>query len=123
MNSEIKTANTDTIFIIDGTFLFKKDLYKLFDFKSFVETDFEIVRKRGAKREEPVFGSFTKAEGIFLKRYHVVSKLYLEQHTPQLNAYIIINLLLNFGSRYHPSDSLFCSFCVSSNFLSLSLNR
>ncbi|MDW0118187.1 hypothetical protein QTL97_14740 [Sporosarcina thermotolerans] len=91
VNPEIKTANIDMIFIIDGTFLFKKDLYNLFDVKIFVETDFELARKRGAKREEQAFGSFTKAEEMFLNRYHVASKLYLEQHTPQLDADIVIN--------------------------------
>lgn len=88
---ELKMANMDTIFIIDGTFLFKKDLCNLYDFKIFVETDFELARKRGAKREEQTFGSYKKAEEMFLSRYHVASKLYLEQHTPQRNADLVIN--------------------------------
>ncbi|MCP1145935.1 hypothetical protein MKZ01_13965 [Lysinibacillus endophyticus] len=79
---DIKIANKDSIFIVDGTFLFKKDLYNLFDFRIFVETDFDIARKRGAKREQHTFGSYEKAEEMFLKRYHVASKLYLEQHLP-----------------------------------------
>lgn len=91
VNPEIQTANIDTIFVIDGTFLFKTDLIDLLDFKIFVETDFELARKRGAKREEVALGSYKKAEEMFLKRYHVASKLYLEQHTPKLNADIVIN--------------------------------
>ncbi|ALC87423.1 uridine kinase [Bacillus sp. FJAT-22090] len=91
VNPELKIASMDTIFIIDGTFLFKKDLCKLYDFKIFVETDFELARKRGAKREELAFGSYEKAEEMFLNRYHVASKLYLDQHSPQLNADVVIN--------------------------------
>ncbi|MDI2588627.1 hypothetical protein OR571_16315 [Psychrobacillus sp. NEAU-3TGS] len=91
VNPELKIENIDTIFIIDGTFLFKKDLCDLFDFKIFVETDFELARKRGAKREELAFGSFEKAEEMFLKRYHVASKLYLAQHSPHLIADVVIN--------------------------------
>jgi uridine kinase len=91
VSPEVKIANKDTIFIIDGTFLFKEDLRDLFDFKIFVNTDFEFARKRGAKREEQAFGSYEKAEEIFLKRYHAASKLYLEQHLPQLNADVVIN--------------------------------
>lgn len=91
MNPEIKIANKDSIFIIDGTFLFKKDLSDLYDFEIFVKTDFALARKRGAKREERAFGSYEKAEVMFLKRYHAASKLYVEQHSPQLNADVVIN--------------------------------
>jgi len=91
VNPEVKTAQKDTIFVIDGTFLFKEDLRDLFDFKIFVHTDFELARKRGAKREELAFGSYEKAEEVFLKRYHAASKLYLEQHAPKFHADIVIN--------------------------------
>lgn len=91
VNLAVKMANKDTIFIIDGTFLFKKDLRNLYDFKIFVNVDFELARKRGAKREEQAFGSYKKAEEMFLNRYHAASKLYLEQHSPQLHADVVIN--------------------------------
>jgi len=91
ISSESKVANRDSIFIIDGTFLFKKDLSNLFDYKILVNTDFDLARKRGAKREEVNFGSYKKAEEMFLNRYHAASKLYLEQHLPQLKADVIIN--------------------------------
>jgi uridine kinase len=91
VNPELKIANKDSIFIIDGTFLFKKDLRDLYDFKIFVKTDFALAKKRGAKREERAFGSYEKAEEMFLKRYHAASKLYVEQHSPQHNADVVIN--------------------------------
>ncbi|MEH7455390.1 hypothetical protein [Gottfriedia acidiceleris] len=90
VNSDLKVATNDMIFIIDGTFLFKRELCNLYDFKIFVDTEFDIARKRGAIREERAFGSFEKAEEMFIKRYHAASKLYLEQHSPQLNADVII---------------------------------
>ncbi|WP_088011731.1 uridine kinase [Gottfriedia acidiceleris] len=90
VNSDLEVATKDMIFIIDGTFLFKRDLCNLYDFKIFVDTDFDIARKRGAIREERAFGSYEKAEEMFIKRYHAASKLYLEQHSPQLNADVVI---------------------------------
>ncbi len=90
VNSDLKVATNDMIFIIDGTFLFKKELCNLYDFKIFVDTEFDIARKRGAIREEQAFGSYDKAEEMFIKRYHAASKLYLEHHSPQLNANVII---------------------------------
>lgn len=90
VSPEVKVATKDMILIVDGTFLFKQDLCNLYDFKIFVNTDFELARKRGAKREERAFGSYEKAEEMFIKRYHPASKLYLEQHSPQLNADVVI---------------------------------
>jgi uridine kinase len=87
----LKVSDMDSIFIIDGTFLFKKELNNHYDVKIFVGTDFEIARKRGAKREELNFGSYEKAEEMFLKRYHAASRLYLDQHSPQHYADVVIN--------------------------------
>jgi len=91
VSTESKVAKKDTIFIIDGTFLFKKDLSNLFDYKIFVNTNFEIARKRGARREEGNFGSYDKAEEMFINRYHSASKMYLEEHLPKQTADVVIN--------------------------------
>ncbi|WP_188048338.1 hypothetical protein [Bacillus sp. CH30_1T] len=50
-----------------------------------------LARKRGAKREERAFGSYEEAEKMFIKRYHAASKLYFDQHSPQLKADVVIN--------------------------------
>jgi uridine kinase len=84
-------AKGDDVLIVDGTFLFKRELIDQFDFKIFVETDFDLARARGAKREEKAFGSILLAEEMFRKRYHAASKLYLDEHTPRLIADAIVN--------------------------------
>lgn len=91
VNAEKQVAKDDTIFIVDGTFLLKKELIHLFDYKIFVHTDFELARKRGAKRETVAFGSYESAEAMFLNRYHAASGLYLKEHNPQENADIVVN--------------------------------
>ena len=91
VNAEKQVAKDDTIFIVDGTFLLKKELIHLFDYKIFVQTDFELARKRGAKRETIAFGSYESAETMFLNRYHAASGLYLKEHNPQENADIVVN--------------------------------
>jgi len=91
VNTEPQLAKDDTIFIIDGTFLLKKELIHLFDYKIFVQTDFDIARIRGAKRETIAFGSYESAEEMFLNRYHAASGLYLKEHNPQENADIVVN--------------------------------
>ncbi|MEH7475251.1 uridine kinase [Priestia megaterium] len=88
---DIQVASKDMILIVDGTFLFKKQLCDLYDFKIFVDTDFELARQRGAKREEQAFGSYEKSEEMFIKRYHAASKIYIDEHKPQFKADVVIN--------------------------------
>ncbi|PEF43009.1 uridine kinase [Bacillus cereus] len=76
-------AQPNMVLIVDGTFLLKKDVAHLFDYKIFVDTDFEIARKRGVKRETEAFGSYKEAEKMFLNRYHAACKMYIEEHNPK----------------------------------------
>ncbi|WP_242293282.1 hypothetical protein [Bacillus cereus group sp. BfR-BA-01381] len=76
-------AQPNMVLIVDGTFLLKKDVAHLFDYKIFVDTDFEIARKRGAKRETEAFGSYEEAEKMFLNRYHAACKMYIDEHNPK----------------------------------------
>ncbi|MBM6768350.1 MULTISPECIES: uridine kinase [Bacillus cereus group] len=83
VHNEPLLATQNMILIVDGTFLLKKDVAYLFDYKIFVDTNFEIARKRGAKRETEVFGSYEEAEKMFLNRYHAACKLYIDEHNPK----------------------------------------
>ncbi|RAS94341.1 uridine kinase [Bacillus cereus] len=83
VHNEPLMAQPNMVFIVDGTFLLKKDVEHLFDYKIFVDTDFEIARKRGAKRETEAFGSYEEAEKIFLSRYHAACKMYIDELNPK----------------------------------------
>ncbi|PHA01862.1 uridine kinase [Bacillus pseudomycoides] len=90
IHSDPILASKDTIFIVDGTFLFKQELKQLFDYKIFVETDFKIARERGSKREAQAFGSEEKAEDMFLRRYHAACHMYIEEHAPKDCADVVL---------------------------------
>ncbi|HDR7493806.1 TPA: hypothetical protein QCX40_004478 [Bacillus cereus] len=90
VHNEPLLATQNMIFIVDGTFLLKKDVAYLFDYKIFVDTNFEIARKRGAKRETEAFGSYEEAEKIFLNRYHAACKLYIDEHNPKELADVLL---------------------------------
>ncbi|WP_259415776.1 hypothetical protein [Bacillus toyonensis] len=82
-------APPNMVLIVDGTFLLKKDVEHLFDCTIFIDTDFEIARKRGAKRETEAFGSYEEAEKMFLNRYHAACKMYIDEHNPKECANVI----------------------------------
>ncbi|PEE80062.1 AAA family ATPase [Bacillus toyonensis] len=83
VQNEPLVALQNMVLIVDGTFLLKKDVAHLFDYKIFVDTDFEIARKRGAERETEAFGSYEEAEKMFLNRYHAACKMYIDEHNPK----------------------------------------
>ncbi|EJR64061.1 hypothetical protein IIO_01960 [Bacillus cereus VD115] len=83
VHNEPLVTTQNMILIVDGTFLLKKDVEHLFDYKIFVDTDFEIARKRGAERETEAFGSYEEAEKMFLNRYHAACKMYKDEHNPK----------------------------------------
>ncbi|PEI87051.1 uridine kinase [Bacillus toyonensis] len=83
VHNEPLLATQNMILIVDGTFLLKKDVAHLFDYKIFIDKDFEIARKRGAERETEAFGSYEKAEKMFLNRYHAACKMYIDEHNPK----------------------------------------
>ncbi|PGO22360.1 uridine kinase [Bacillus cereus] len=82
-------APPNMVLIVDGTFLLKKEIEYLFDYKIFVDTDFEIARKRGAKRETEAFGSYEEAEKMFINRYHAACKMYIDKHNPKICADVV----------------------------------
>jgi len=89
VHNEPLLAQPNMVLIVDGTFLFKKDVEHLFDYKILVDTDFEIARKRGAERETEAFGSYEEAEKMFLNRYHAACKMYIDEHNPKSCADVI----------------------------------
>lgn len=89
VHNEPLLAQPNMVLIVDGTFLLKKDIEYLFDYKIFVDTDFEIARKRGVERETEAFGSYEEAEKIFLNRYHAACKMYIDEHNPKSFANVV----------------------------------
>ena len=89
VDNEPLLAQPNMVLIVDGTFLLKKDIEYLFDYKIFVDTDFEIARKRGLERETEAFGSYEEAEKIFLNRYHAACKMYIDEHNPKSCADVV----------------------------------
>ncbi|MFP3413707.1 AAA family ATPase [Bacillus sp. SIMBA_074] len=91
VHNEPLVASPNMVLIVGGTFLLKKEVEHLFDYKIFVDTDFEIARKRGAKRETEAFGSYEEAEKMFLNRYHAACKMYIDEHNPKECADVVFS--------------------------------
>ncbi|MFI6041512.1 hypothetical protein ACIA8C_07745 [Nocardia sp. NPDC051321] len=86
----LMTAQPDAVLVVDGSFL-QRDLRGLWDVVVFVDTSFEMARDRGTQRDATLFGGVDKAAAAFDERYHVASRMYLEQVQPARQADIVID--------------------------------
>ena len=91
MFSPDKVANVDAIVIIDGVFLYKKELVDYWDIKILLQTDNEVIIKRGAKRDEQRIGSYEEAKRKYINRYIASQTIYYDEEKPEQAADIIVD--------------------------------
>jgi len=91
MLAEDQKADSNAIVIIDGVFLFKKDLVDFWNLKILLETSDDVVIERGARRDETRIGNYDDARKKFIDRYIASQTIYYHEVSPDKLADIIIN--------------------------------
>ena len=89
--SEFINADDESIFIVDGLFLFRNALREYWDVKILLEADEATLVERGARRDASVFGSYEAAKKRYLSRYMPSQTIYYEEAKPGEVADIIID--------------------------------
>jgi len=82
-------VNRNSIVIVEGVFLFKKDLLEYFDFKIFLDISFSESVRRALARDEHIPAG--QVEDRYAEKYHAGQKLYFRLHDPKGSADITIN--------------------------------
>lgn len=90
VESSYKHADINSIFIVDGLFLYRKELLNYWDIKVLLEADTDVIIERGAKRDESVFGSYALAKDRYLNRYMPSQEVYYNETSPKKISDIII---------------------------------
>ena len=89
------TVRGPCVVIVEGIFLFRRDLPDVFDIKFWLNIDYEEVIKRATRRKRETNKHPTK-ESI-LKRYHErfipAQKYHIEVDKPKINCNFLINIL------------------------------
>lgn len=91
MVAEDQKADSNAIVIIDGVFLFKKDLVDFWNLKILLETSDEIVIERGARRDELRIGNYDDARKKYIDRYIASQIIYYREVCPNKLADITVN--------------------------------
>lgn len=89
--SPIKQASSDTIVVVDGVFLYKKELVHYWDLKILLDTDDEVAIERGARRDTKRLGSYEAARRKYIDRYIASQTIYYREESPAKRANIIVD--------------------------------
>jgi uridine kinase len=84
-------VSAETVIIVDGTFLQRRQLEGLWDEMIFVQTDQRVARERASRRDAALFGSAEAVQRTYTLRYHAACDLYLTEADPTGRAGIVIN--------------------------------
>jgi uridine kinase len=88
--SEPITAAPDTLLIFDGLFLMRPELSACWDFKIFVQVDFNTILQRAEVRDLPQFGTPAAVRARYLNRYLPAQQGYLSRCRPDQNADVVV---------------------------------
>ncbi|TCM51424.1 hypothetical protein EV648_101260 [Kribbella sp. VKM Ac-2568] len=79
--------------LVDGAFLYRPELHDVWDFRIFVDIDFDLVLERGSRRNQAWMESLAAAEHRYWTRYIPGEKIYVEavrvERSPALDSRLI----------------------------------
>jgi uridine kinase len=88
-NEKTYATGFDTIVIVEGVLLYRPEMAHLFDYKIFLDIDYEEVLHRGKKRDVPLYGQAIIQQ--YLDIYIPVQKIYEARCTPRQQSHLVIN--------------------------------
>lgn len=88
-----ENAESDSILIMDGVFLFRPELINYWDIRIFLEVDFKIALSRAVKRKRDIdyLGSEKEILDKYSQRYVPGQQLYFQEAHPQEKVDIVID--------------------------------
>jgi uridine kinase len=78
----LRHAPVDSVLLFDGVFLMRPELDDCWDYRVFVEVDFEEAIRRSVQRDQPLFDSEDTTLERYWKRYVSGQRLYLDIARP-----------------------------------------
>jgi len=86
----LHTAHPDSVLLFDGVFLLRPELNDQWDYRIFVEVDFQVAVERASLRDQVLFSSPHAIRERYWKRYLPGQGIYLQTVRPQELADVIV---------------------------------
>lgn len=90
LSEPLREAPVGAVLLFDGVFLMRPELSDCWDFRIFVEADFEETVRRACRRDLSLFGSAEATLERYKKRYIPGQQFYLQTVQPQKLADVVI---------------------------------
>lgn len=90
LEEERHIANPGDIFLFAASFLLRPELVSYFDYRIYVDTDFEVAEQRGVDRDAARLGSRENAVHLYRQRYHAAQRIYFAQSNPVQHADVLV---------------------------------
>jgi len=88
---EPRTASSDAVVIVDGTFLQRPEIAELWDLIIFLQTPFDVALERGVARDWAELGGKQHARLLYQRRYHAACRRYLRAANAAERASILVD--------------------------------
>ncbi|MBV9281921.1 MAG: uridine kinase [Chloroflexi bacterium] len=85
-----ESASGNAVLLVDGIFLLRPELDDLWDYRIFLDVDFEVALQRAERRDAGLFGSPAAVRDRYLRRYFPAQRRYLETVRPTERANAVI---------------------------------
>lgn len=89
--TENQIVPQQSILLFDGVFLLRPELINEWDYKIFIQVDFDTSLRRALERDLSLFDSAEEVNYLYQQRYLPAQKIYLESACPQALANIVID--------------------------------
>ncbi|HEX2988999.1 MAG TPA: uridine kinase [Chloroflexota bacterium] len=82
IDDRLRHAPVDSVLLFDGVFLMRPELEDCWDFRVFVDVDFEEAIRRAVQRDQPLFDTEDSTLERYWTRYVAAQRLYIETARP-----------------------------------------
>ncbi len=90
IQSKEEVAPVNAVLLFDGVFLLRPELEDIWDYRIFVNVDFEVALQRAIRRDLPRLGSSEAVRAHYLQRYFPGQQLYFQAVQPQKQVDVIV---------------------------------
>jgi uridine kinase len=88
-NSKVYTTGINTIVIVEGVLLYCPPISHFFDYKIFLDVDYNEILRRGKERDVPLYGETILQQ--YIELYIPVQEMYVSRYFPKEQSDLVIN--------------------------------
>jgi uridine kinase len=89
--TETLLAPSDAVLLADGVFLLRPELDGLWEYRVFLDIDFDTALRRWAARDQGWAGSWDAAAALYRTRYIPSEQIYLDEVNPRAHVDLILD--------------------------------